>query len=407
MAPSHKIGKGPPAYPPNGPAALAHATSVSRGSAPPVYSPHATSQSKPTQQRQPPPVYCPSVSAAPVLQKPSQPGQAPPTYRAIPLQARTCSPEKQTRAPAVYRPCPPVATMQNKPTQPGRVPSAQSATLLRGGVVGVVQRMELIEPKTRSDQIKGLMTEQISDTQMIADVKSVCRKVQQWALRNLGEVMPEYGRDLFFYNKSAYAWSYSWSPIHKEEAKVLHQLSTWQVDNEGAGDTVAMLMDFALAWKHTKVEGASQLDIYADQYARARADYRRTREYLEEKGLTEPLSAEELERKLNKSKQFLTDEHNAANPKGGQTRFPPSTTLGSLKASEGYDVKAGPSSSTATLLWLLRRVGGITRSEAKSVAHALATQFWGQGAKHLSGEYHTKFETTIPLARHLRKFAES
>ena len=271
--------------------------------------------------------------------------------------------------------------------------------------------MELIEPdrsgtKTRSGQIKALMAEQILDTQMIADVKSVCKKVKLWAGNNPLEVTPEYGRDLIFYNKSAWTWS-SIPFTNKQEAMVVQQLLSWNVDNEGAGDTVAMLMDFALAWKHTKVDGVSQLDIHAEEYARDRTRYRRSDPYLEGKGLTVPLSEEELLRKFNKSKQFLTEEHNAANPKGGQTRFPPSTTLGSLKASEGYDIKAGPSSSTATLLWLLRRIGGITQSEAKSVAHALVTQFWGQGAKHLSGEYHTKFEAIIPLARHLRKFGES
>lgn len=261
-------------------------------------------------------------------------------------------------------------------------------------------------PKTRSDQIKVLMAEQISDEQMLADVRSVCRKVKLWAGNNPLEVTPEYGRDLIFYNKSA--WTVSSIPFtNKQEAMVVKQLLSWNVDNEGAGDTVAMLMDFALAWKHTKVEGVSKLDIHAEEYARTRTDYRRTSAYLEEKARTEQLSDDELLRKFNKSKQFLTEEHNAANPKGGQTRFPPSTTLGSLKASEGYDIKAGPSSSTATLLWLLRRIGGITQSEAKSVTHALVTQFWGQGAKHWSGEYHTKFEAIIPLARHLSKFGAS
>lgn len=46
----------------------------------------------------------------------------------------------------------------------------------------------------------------------------------------------------------------------------------------------------------------------------------------------------------------------------------------------------------------------MTLSEAKSVAHALANEYWGQGLKKKSKQYHTKFEVMIPLARHLKKF---
>ncbi|HXZ00289.1 MAG TPA: DUF4157 domain-containing protein [Stellaceae bacterium] len=297
------------------------------------------------------------------------------------------------------------AVMQRRAA--ARVPSVHGAGPLRGSRGGVVQRMEMeltnVGEGKRSGQIVGLMDEEIDLEQMTLDVKSVCRKVRHWATQNLHEVRVETGRDLFFYNK----WAWTWAAKAPNESTVVYQLAHWDIEGEGPGDTVAMLMDFALAWKHMRdEENESSLDKYAHEYATQRTVTRRTQEYLEEKGRQVPLSEEELQQKFEKSKKFLTDAHVEANTPNVNERFPPGTELGELRRRHGYEIQAGPSSSTATLLWLLRRVGGITQREAKSVAHALASQYWGKGLKWVSRQYHTKFEVMIPLARHLKKFQE-
>lgn len=109
-------------------------------------------------------------------------------------------------------------------------------------------------------------------------------------------------------------------------------------------------------------------------------------------------------RKTETSAMFLTQDHMNANPKNGQ-RFPTTTALGMLRARKNYATQAGPSSSTATVLWFLRRVGNVTQKEAKAVVHALVNKYWhGWTLKWLTREFHTKYEAVIPLARHLGKF---
>ena len=57
---------------------------------------------------------------------------------------------------------------------------------------------------------------------------------------------------------------------------------------------------------------------------------------------------------------------------------------------------------------MLRKVGTITKGEAKSVADALA-EYWNRwgGFKTWTGDYHTKLEVMIPLARHESKFQQN
>jgi hypothetical protein len=252
--------------------------------------------------------------------------------------------------------------------------------------------------KDRSNQIVELMQEQITYEQMRTDVVSVCDKVQEWAARNKGEVRSdEVGRDLFFYNKSAWA-----QKLWSKESTALFQLQHWNAGTEPVGDTVAMLMDFALAWKHSKVEDKGNLDAFAEDYARRRTEWRQTKEYSREKGLEKPLSKKELERKYEASKKLVTEAHSAA--QGPDSGFNPTSDLAQLAAAKGYQISAGPSSSTASLLWFLRRVGRVTQREAKSVTRALAVEYWGQGLKNASTQFHTRFEATVPLARHLSKF---
>jgi Domain of unknown function (DUF4157) len=293
------------------------------------------------------------------------------------------------------------AAMWGLASHPGR-PS-------RGSHRSVVQRMDMeltdfSETGGREGKIVTLMGEEIADEKMRADVISVCHKVQIWAQSNDADaIVRETGRDLIFYNKWAYA-----RPWATEERSAEYQLVHWNADAEPTGDTVAMLMDFALAWKHTKVEQKNQLELYAEDYARRRTEWRQTEQYREEKGLEAPLSTEELERKEANSKRLVTLAHGDAQPIKGQKDikgFNPNSDLYRLKEQKDYQINAGPSSSTASLLWFLRRVGNVTQTEAKSVTRALATKYWGEGSKNLSRQYHTQFEATIPLARHLSKFS--
>jgi hypothetical protein len=256
--------------------------------------------------------------------------------------------------------------------------------------------------KGREAKIVELMDEKIAEKKMREDVMSVLDKVQRWAQGNDRDaVIREAGRDLIFYNKSAYARRWA-----TEERSAEYQLVHWNAAKEPTGDTVAMLMDFALAWKHTYVDQKSQLARYAEEYAKRRTEWRQTDQYLEEKGLEKPLSGEELERKEVNSQRVVTRAHEAGQGKDKRADkgFNRNSALYSLKERKKYQISAGPSSSTASLLWFLRRVGTITQTEAKSVTRALTTEFWGKGAKNWSGEYHTQFEATIPLARHLSKF---
>ncbi len=295
--------------------------------------------------------------------------------------------------------------------------SSHQVRLRQLGPRGVVQRMDMDLSETkdkgrsssqnggkgREAKIVALIDETISDTKMRNDVISVCGKVQSWAKRNPNEVADAAGRDLIFYNKSAYV-SFWNSAARSAE----YQLTHWNAASEPTGDTVAMLMDFALAWKHSMVQQKSRLDLYAEDYARQRTEFRQTRRYLEEKGLEELLPGQEVERKEANSKRLVTDADQQAQGKGQDAvkGFNPTSDLYKLKESKGYAISAGPSSSTASVLWFLRRVGTVTQEEAKSVTRALASKYWGEGLKNLSGEFHCQFEATIPLARHLSKFSE-
>jgi hypothetical protein len=225
--------------------------------------------------------------------------------------------------------------------------------------------------KDRSADIQGLMGEQADEQTVRRDLASVCRKVQQWATRK-GFNLNDKGRDVFFYDKVAWFRDYSITDV----------LLGWNPDDD-PHDTAAMLMDYALSWQRS---------------ASTKSNKSRGKEWREK------YQAQKAQIKPAANSAKLLSPHEDAGRGAGHT-FDMGSTYGQLATQHGHATKSGTSASTAQLLWMLRKVGTITQGEAKSVASALS-DFWNRpgGLKGYTGEYHTRFEVMIPLARHLGKF---
>lgn len=246
------------------------------------------------------------------------------------------------------------------------LPSVPSPPLQRRCPPGRTTGLPAIQAKDRSARIVELMGEDVPADTIRANVASACRKVQLWAQPfNFDTV----GRDIFFYSKKGW-W---------KNTNVSQLLAGWDPDDNSPSDTAGMLMDFALAWQRSNAGGG----------------VRRGRQWRDQYAGTRPVGA-----KRDKAGRLLTALEEGG--RAGEHAFDMGSTYGQLATQHHYAVKAGPSASTAQVLWMLRSIGTVTNTEAKSVAHALAN-FWGGGFKSLSGDYHTKFEVMIPLARHLGK----
>ncbi len=244
-------------------------------------------------------------------------------------------------------------------------PATPVASPLQRPAPGSETGFQAIQAKDRSARIVELMEEDVADETIRDNVASACNKVKAWAQ---GLKLTTIGRDIFFYSKMGWAKSSTVSEL----------LEQWDPDSNYPSATAGMLADFALSWQRApagdgKKRGSQWREQYADTRPKAKQD---------------------------KARQLLTGPEKAG--RGGDHTFDQTSTYGQLAAQHGYAVKAGPSASTAQLLWMLRSIGTITNDEAKSVAHALAA-FWNTGLKSWSGDYHTKFEVMIPLARHLGK----
>ncbi|WP_148293600.1 hypothetical protein [Azospirillum sp. B4] len=230
------------------------------------------------------------------------------------------------------------------------------------------------------------------------NVRTLYNKIKIWS-EKYGElfVKNEKGRDFLAY--FPYSWAYFY--VLSNDRYVGNVLRKWDIANTSPGYTAGMLMDYALAWKHAELD----FDEYRNTYAERRT--------VERKKINRGKKDEQyFEKKKEKSARFLTKEHVDANKK--HDLFGIDTRLGKLRSDEGYEINAGPSSSTATLLWFLRRVNDdfnnkrkITKLEAICVTYALTKMFWPQGIKKFMGQFHTDFEAIIPLERHIRKFPGS
>ncbi|MBQ4860454.1 hypothetical protein J8L98_01950 [Pseudoalteromonas sp. MMG013] len=229
----------------------------------------------------------------------------------------------------------------------------------------VRKNLEVIQLKDRRNQIDDLMTKRMDIESVRKRVKHVLGLVRT-RVNNENIVLNGRGRDVFFYDKVAWA----------KDKSVTQVLNSW--DSSSASDTAAMLMDYALNWKNDTIE-----DVNGNEHARGKYERKRIVE-----GTT-------------KSSELFGKQGKAA--RGPNHTFEQGSTLELHALAGNYPTKSGPSASTSVLLWFLRWVGGISQGDALSVVDALC-RFWGRTTKKVTGDYHTKYEAMIPLARHWNKF---
>ena len=251
--------------------------------------------------------------------------------------------------------------------------------------------------KDRIPKIKALMGKNpIGSISRKAQVATVCHKVKKWAELNNFDFRTV-GRDIKVYNG-----------VLTSATSVSTMLKNWNPDTKSDADTAGMLMDYALIWKNgivteTLEDGSTQILYVRDRNGEIKKDKKTGRD-----ATLPQLQYEAMKLTLGTKKTAGIWGTQDGAARGDGHSFVPNSDLAKLAKDQKWSTQSGPSASTSVLLWMLRTVSTftpITQDESFAVVSALS-DYWQKFLKKIRGQYHTKFEAMIPLARHQGKFVD-